>query len=258
MNLNPEKPFVAGQNGGLGQTNSPAVDQNHFTNAGGSTQSPAPAEGFAPTGPARKPFPFQTVALAFMLVVTAGGVLGMRHLGHANGMTMEEVSFNYTPPTDELNRTYARIMDDLARAQRPLTVTLSEVQDAPFSFVKPHRVAQAATPFVTPVVNPMDALHRQLTGEAEMIKLQSVLGGKVPIARIDGETLKVGDTINETFVIKTIDAMARTVTLVPKSTEGAGMEFTLTMERPEDKMKDKDKKKSGKVPSSPFNNRPGR
>jgi len=57
------------------------------------------------------------------------------------------------------------------------------------------------------------------------LTLQGVLGGTIPVARVSGETVRVGDTLSEIFTVKLITG--RTVTL-----ETDGKEFQLTMEEP--------------------------
>jgi hypothetical protein len=62
-----------------------------------------------------------------------------------------------------------------------------------------------------------------LLNEAGKLVLHSVMGGKRPLARIDDETVTVGDTVAEYFTVTEISGRSVTIT-------ADGESFTLTMQ----------------------------
>jgi len=194
-----------------------------------------PAEGSGEHAMVRKraKVPQQTIIMLVVLAVSAGAIYGMRKLGMKAGIAMGVDPIEYTAPNRDRTQSYDRIMGDLARIQNPLDVALSEFGKSPFML---HNSSTAV--IVDPVAGPsataeeialQEAAKRAESRRVELesrladILLQSVMGGRRPLARINGETYRIGDVVNEVFVIKRI--ADRSVVLTTD-----GKDFTLTLE----------------------------
>ena len=181
----------------------------------------------------RARIPQQTIVLMVVLSVSAGAIFGMRQLGMKAGIAMGSEVVEYTPPQADHAKSYARIISDLARIQNPLDVALGEFGKSPFMLQQ----AAIVTP-VDPVAGGEDTAaqraeaerlarieerRKQLTEQLAALRVQSIMGGKTPLARISGEFYRIGDTIEGMFVVESIED--RTIGL-----KADGQRFTLTLE----------------------------
>lgn len=175
----------------------------------------------------------QTIVLMVVLSVSASAIFGMRKLGMKAGIAMGSDVVEYTPPEIDRNSTYDRILADLARIQNPLDVALGEFGKSPF-MLQQTAIATPADPVAAGEDNAeqraaaerqarLEARRKELADQLAAMKVQSIMGGKVPLARISGEMYRVGDTVVEDFTIVSIED--RTVTL-----KADGQKFTLTLD----------------------------
>lgn len=215
--------------------------------------SPVPAEGAdAQQAPLTNPFAagpggflaaneldskrgrFSGLMVLALVVVMAGGVLmGMRRLGMGPQLALAEIKIDYPLDTDPLNASqdHERILNDLLNGGNVSRVPLEMVQTNPFSWrsLMPREAATAGT-------NTVDLTRQQAEQRRQVIKdaasnliLNSLMGGRVPMARIDGQLVRVGDRVGEHFTVKSI--AGRAVEL-----EGEGHIFTLKMGENEDSL----------------------
>lgn len=196
-------------------------------------QRPAlPGQTFDP-GTVKAPRAGSSNLIVFGLVlgVSAGALFTMRQLGIKSGFTFQEaVAVEYQPPDPSKAATYERIMQDLAEAQRPLDVAMGELGLSAFAIAQaPAPGAAAVAPALTPEERAaQDAARRaevrrlELEATARSLAVQSIIGGRVPVARINNRTVRVGDRLADNFTVKSIDD--RSVVI-----EADGMTFTLEM-----------------------------
>jgi hypothetical protein len=181
----------------------------------------------------RRRLPAQTLILLLILCVSAGSLSWMRREGTKVGIDFTELKVDYTEPDAEKARTYERIMADLARIQTPLDVALTDLGKSPFMLDSGRPVLTDNGELVNTGPSPEERAAAEAAAKAEArrleliallqsMKLHSVMGGKVPLARIDDQTVRVGDVLGE-FAVTGIDG--RVVTL-----EADGHTFTLSME----------------------------
>lgn len=191
---------------------------------------PAQIQFTAP--PARK-ISTQILALAGVLVLGGGLLYGMRMIGigplknfalaKAPDYDMSQVGVNKTAE-------HKRVLEELTANYVETQVKLENVQRNPFRM--PDTMAKAETKPV-PGEDPAKSSETQKARLAEMrrqkikdtagqLKLNGVLGGSNPVARISGEAARVGDTVAEFFTVKAIHG--RSVEL-----EAEGMTFTIDM-----------------------------
>lgn len=192
--------------------------------------SEAPKAG----GPARPKTSVSIQNVLMMLVVagSTGLIYGMRVIGMGSGVAMASVKIDYTPPEVDPAK--------LARQER----MLASLQN-PHAAIDVDPRSLGLTPFITKAREDTNVLvvDDSAAGEARRLEqlrrakeefrkkrqdalaglhLQSVMGGSVPIARLNGENYTLGDRIGEFFTIVGIEG--RSITL-----ESEGEHFTLEM-----------------------------
>jgi len=166
----------------------------------------------------------QAVVLVIILGVSAAALASMRHIGMKSGINFKDQKSTIQPAAlqDEPEKAarYERIMKDLQQLQTPLDIALGELAKIPALIPTDQKVAKQfieSSPIGGPLP-PVDTSERdRLTRialdreAAKKLELQSVMGGKVPLARIDGKFYRIGDLVNEKFIVRTIDHRSVTV-----------------------------------------------
>lgn len=177
--------------------------------------------GFAGAAPKRK-FNVQTIILVVVIAASAGMLYAMRRHGMGAGFTFQTVKIDYewdsiSPLTVAKQQ---RVLDDLARSGQPIKAPVDQLPKNPF--VLDLSVAAPVVDPDVPAVDPgaeaarMAELNRKIR-EREIqtalatVQLQSVMDGRVPIARINGTFVRVGDTVADVFTVQAIHG--RTVEL---------------------------------------------
>jgi hypothetical protein len=224
----PSQPTPAGQGPANSAEGAPEV---HHKLRFGATQSDGSENGSPRAG--RKRMSQQSMVMAVVFTVSASAIFGMRTMGNRAGIAMGGQSVEYTPPTDDRTRTYDLIMAELARAQSPLDVTLSEFGKSPF-MLEPSPQAVLVDPVSGPALTneELAALEAErkkaeriaeLQAKASELKLQSVMNGRRPLARINGQTVAQGETVLEVFTLLRVED--RSVVLAAE-----GLQFVLSLE----------------------------
>lgn len=175
----------------------------------------------------------QSLVMAVVFAVSAAAIFGMRTLGTRAGIAMGGEVVDYTPPDMEKAKSYDRIMSEIARVQTPLDVTLGEFGKSPFMLEAPPQPVMLEGPGENPLDEATQKKQEQERKRAERIahlseklgtlKLQSIMTGKRPLARISGETIQVGQTVLEEFVLMRIED--RSIVLTADD-----MQFELSLE----------------------------
>lgn len=197
----------------------------------------------------------QVVILLLVVAVSAVSLWWMRREGTRVGVTFAELKVDYTEPDAEKARTYARIMADLSRIQAPLDVALGEFGASPFMLesgkpvVKHGQVVMPTGPSAEEVAareaaEKAEARRLELESALGNLRLQSIMGGRVPLARVDDRTVRIGDTIGEYFVVTDISGREVTVT-------ADGQTFTLSLAERTDDAPKKAPVKVGNPPRRP-------
>lgn len=180
----------------------------------------------------RKWTPRQPLVIGLTVIVSAVALMGMRQIGMRSAIAFEGEQSGFDFQGDaQLQTRYERLMADLGNAKDPLDVALSDFGNSPFAMreaIAPLQQAVAAKPMAGE--SPEEAARRSsaarktaLLNEAGKLTLHSVMGGKRPLARINEETVTVGDTIAEYFTVTEIEGRSVTIT-------ADGESFTLTMQ----------------------------
>lgn len=189
------------------------------------------ADGVLPGKP-RQRIPMPVIVGA--VVILAGGVmlLGMRRYGIRSGMKFDTVKLEYTSQSSDAAVAVAhkRILEDLERSVAPADIPAERPAKNPFRLA----IAKSDEP------ETMDAAAAEARRQAELSKqqieqrrgeidqaagelwLHGIMDGRVPLARIGDQTVRVGDKVGEYFVVKVIEG--RSVVL-----DGEGKFYKLTL-----------------------------
>lgn len=197
---------------------------------------PPPVPGLARV---KKPGVGQALVVGMVAVLGAGAVYGMRTVAMMSGVTSTASDFQYEPvaTSPDFQKRYSAAMTGLDRSNRVLHVPRDLLDPQPFNL----GLGQAIVAAPGEDLEALEARRRamieaerlereraaraeQVTREAENLELQAVLGGRSPVARISGRTVREGDVLVELFEVVHIDA--RSVII-----EADGRQFELRLGR---------------------------
>ncbi len=177
----------------------------------------------------KSPFRGQTFFIGVVLVLGVGVVAGMRQLSLAAAQAGEMFSLDFQPEAEDVEAIakFDRVMRDLERSGRPMQVPLDAVKANPFTFsfndepidaepgedmslaqlreqqrraaLEEQRLADVAL-----------AREKEILTALDELKVQSVLGGRAPVARVSGEAVREGDQVG---MFRAVKISGRTVVL---------------------------------------------
>lgn len=162
--------------------------------------------------PPRSKVSVQNVMIATLVALSAGSIYTMRKFGMGAGMEFDQAPI--TLASAELDpktvAAFDRVLTELERSNRPVQIP---------------REALGQSLFVEPVEHEADAndnkndaqlkaereeqqrreaRQREIEAALKGIAVQSVMGGRRPIATINGQIVKEGDTLYELFTVQSI------------------------------------------------------
>lgn len=170
------------------------------------------------------------VVLVVIVLVSGGVFAAMRHLGSRGSLDLVDISIDYpiAEGVQTLTSDHDAVLSDLRASQEIVQVPPRLVQMNPFVW-KSVEVDEAPV-MVDPAVLEAQRREREarereraIRRTLDALRLNSVMAGRVPLAQISGELVRVGDTVGEVFQVTSIEG--RTVTL-----EADGQTYTLTLE----------------------------
>lgn len=151
------------------------------------------------------------VVLGLVLCIAGATLFGMRTLGSAGKIALLDIKIDY--PLDGAANASLKdqqvVLQDLRSSTELKQVPLEEVQMNPFEWrgLGPAEAARS-----TPGLDPAEMSRRAKEQRAREIDqafsklvLNSIIGGRVPVARISGEIVKVGAKVGEYFTVASID-----------------------------------------------------
>jgi hypothetical protein len=158
----------------------------------------------------------QAVVLVIILGVSAAALSSMRHIGIKAGMNFKGSDTTLQPaamPDDPAKvARYDRIMKDLQQLQQPLDIALGELAKIPALIPSDRKIDRPLAAGPVADARPEDTLGKDAAARlakaregATKLKLQSCMGGKVPLARIDGKFYRIGDLVNDTYIVRVIE-----------------------------------------------------
>lgn len=198
--------------------------------AGLSPDESAGIPGLAGFGPAPTPPPMgtgsdskisgQVVIAGVVLVLAAGAIYGMRFVGLNATTGGKDVKIDYTAQTStpEMNRRFGRVMTELDDSMSAVQFA-SGTDLPPAPFTRPN-TEEPTLDTIIEQPNSMDDLERlarlaaeqrrleqeqrsaMLEGEVARLIVQSIIGGRVPVARVNGQPVTVGRMLGSFEVIE--------------------------------------------------------
>lgn len=177
----------------------------------------------------------QSIVMVVVVLVSAVAVVGMRAMGTRAGIAMGNDEVQYTAQDADVGMRFMRVMNELARVQRPLDVALGEFGRSPFMIQGATTRSSDMTPEQRAELErreKQENRRKQIDESFAALKIQSIVGGRVSLARISGDVYSEGDVINGIF--KVVGIEDRTVHL-----EADGQRFELTLLMPQTVGKDK-------------------
>ncbi|HVU63016.1 MAG TPA: hypothetical protein VHC70_03500 [Phycisphaerales bacterium] len=200
-----------------------ALEQAATTGGGGVFRLEAMAPGVenaeaAMAAPRKRKVSTQAIALGILLAVGGGMIYGMRLLGIGPLTTLgvtKVPEYDISRPNAHA-QDHKQILKDLALDQAAGQVPVSEVQKNPFllsDVVGPPPAA--GTPSTGDPNAASRAASERARQEAEkrqqhihqvlsQLKVNGILDGSSPVARISGDAVRIGDTVGEIFTVKAI------------------------------------------------------
>ena len=166
--------------------------------------------------------------LAIIIMIGSGLLFGMRQLGMAGGVELIDIKIDY--PIDERDRAsgpdHRSILEDLRTSGEVVQVPAELVQMNPFEWkaetTQNEVVDDGPLREAERLRKEQAARDNQIRSALASLKLNSVMGGRVPMAQISGTLVREGDTINPGFTVTRIEG--RSVTL-----RVDGRDFVLTL-----------------------------
>jgi hypothetical protein len=187
-------------------------------------------------GVPKKRLPVHLIMLAGLVIVAGGSLFVMRKLGMGPVNAGGDVRIDYDDKNSVIRVDHQKVLKDLTASHIEQQVPKEQVQRNPF------RMADGMGDLFKVVEKPtedqserekreaQERAERERTERlefikttAESLKVHSILGGSTPIARINDEAVRVGDHVEEVFLVKSIHG--RTVEL-----EADGQIYVLTMD----------------------------
>lgn len=164
----------------------------------------------------------QYIIVGFVLAVSAGLLWFMRDQGLGVGFASgDEVKIDYevdekAAQTDTEHQ--RKLLFDLELSDNPNQVPVEDLQKNPFEMAilvkgdEPEDVAMTTPKQEEPKgPTPEEIRARELQRTVDGLQLNTVLRGRVSLARIDGKTYRVGDVVESEFLVLSIED--RSVTL---------------------------------------------
>lgn len=178
-------------------------------------------------GKARRKVSSGTITIGLVVALAGGALVFMRHMGLGAGIASAKDGGKLAEvEAPKIRGDYAAVLADLTTSRTTNQVPVEKLKKNPFRLIN-----SAIAPAMSTVDGSADAsaLRRQLeeaakkrmaetaewekkvTSAEQQLRLNSIIGGSNPLARISGQNVRVGDRIGEYFTVTEIGA--RHVTL---------------------------------------------
>jgi hypothetical protein len=206
-------------------------------NGGGGPADGLPADGSAAdmsaaligvqAGKARRKISSGTITIGLVVALAGGALVFMRHMGLGAGIASAKDGGKLADvEAPKVRGDYAAVLADLTTSRTTNQVPVDKLKKNPFRLIN-----SAISPTLTTVDGSADAnaarrqqeeaakkrmaeqaeWEKRVTAAESQLRLNSVIGGSNPLARISGQNVRVGDRIGEYFTV--IEIGARHVTL---------------------------------------------
>jgi hypothetical protein len=177
----------------------------------------------------------QTLVVVGVVVASAGLLYAMRLHGMGAGMKFDglaKIDYDWTRAGQQSESHEKQVLADLARSGQSVDPLVDHLPKNPFSL---DLDAPASTPTPVASIDPNAAARRaelerqvrekELISKLATLQLNSVMEGRVPLARIGTRLYRLGDKVADDF--KVVGVHGRTVEL-----EADGKVYSLSIEEP--------------------------
>lgn len=153
----------------------------------------------------------QTLLIVGVLVASAAVLLGMRRYGMGAGLRFSTVEIDYALDDVSGDRLadHQRVLAVLARSGAPAQIPAFRIQKNPFELIVVRGQTEAGADASTRAEQRAEELRRQreeaIRTALRTISVQAVMNGPVPVARVNGRILRVGDRLDDMFTIAAIE-----------------------------------------------------
>ncbi len=226
LDLGEQAPPTSSGSGG-GMIAGGVFNPNMLESAGSpGSGDPASTELFAKP---KSPFRGQTFFIGAVLVMGIGVVVGMRQLSIAAAKAGEMYSLDFKPEAEDVEAVakFDRVMRDLELSGRPMQVPLDKLTKSPFTFSfndEPVQIEDGEDMSLAQLreaqrqaaleeqrqAAAVEARNNEIMSALAEMKVQSVLGGGTPVARVSGEAVREGDMLG---IFRAVKISGRTVVL---------------------------------------------
>lgn len=162
----------------------------------------------------------QAALLVMVVVAGVGGLLSMRYLGMGPRSSQgEEVKIDYDLNKVTTAADHNRVLADLSANRSAEQVPPDQVQRNPFKFAgaleteltPPPDAPVSADPEIARLEREAREKRQQIDRAFASLELHTVLAGSNPVARISGQTVRIGDRVADLFTV--VDIQGRSVSL---------------------------------------------
>ncbi|MCW5774900.1 MAG: hypothetical protein KIS87_00440 [Phycisphaeraceae bacterium] len=175
--------------------------------------------------------PRRVVVAALVLVGAAAGIFAMRAIGMGPGAALAGLVLDFKPGSTAGAEVSPRLLADLERSKRAVQVPAEVIDKDPFRLRTdagvpaiaddPEAIARAEAARQAKLLEEQrlerERRERELQTAFGRFELQGIMGGAMPIARISGKLVRVGDMLEGGFKVTLIEG--RRVVLAADDTE---------------------------------------
>lgn len=172
------------------------------------------------------------LVLVLVIGIAAAALWGMRQMGTSGSLSFADTPEIEYPIDDLVSATglsdHADILGQLESSRDAAHIPIDEVLINPFSWNISETTKATPTTTTVPQVDQAEIARlereRRIDTEFSMLRLNSVIGGSMPVARISGKLVRAGDQLGELFTVKRITARSVLLTV-------DGHEYMLSMDQ---------------------------
>ncbi|MFG0286493.1 MAG: hypothetical protein ACF8R7_18925 [Phycisphaerales bacterium JB039] len=155
----------------------------------------------------KKTLPLQAMAVGLVLIVAAGALFLMRREGTKVGIEWDSAPLVIVPPETKGQKleNEDEILAALAETGPPDQIPAENIKNDPFILVDGQTETRAAGPVTDPSKAAIERRRVEIQAAVGRVHVQSIILGRVPIAKINGKLLRVGDVVEEFLRITRIE-----------------------------------------------------
>jgi len=144
---------------------------------------------------------------ALVILGASGGIFVMRQVGLGAASVIASIVVDYDPNEFKKGATDPAVLEELARGRMAVQVPAEVIENDPFR-LEAARTEVAVVEAPRPVVSAEELARQQrekkIKDASGKIEVQSIMGGPIPLARINGTMVRLGDTLLEVLKVESI------------------------------------------------------